>query len=338
MSLTKQIAKAQEVFSACQSPVYFFDDDPDGLAAYLLLHQKKPGKGIPLKGKPLDAEMAQHANDADLVVVLDKHSVKDEFFSSIAAPCLWLDHHKIQHPPQSCTYVNPRREDKNIPTSGLAYLVVEDGEWIAVSGVVSDWELPFPLLRERCEQKYPGFLAKDITEAPVALYTSDAGKVARLFSLLLKGRSKHIKKAVKLIEQIKSPEELLKVTSEAGQELRSMLAPKEEEYDTLLSSVPAPENNVLVFTYSENTTSYTTDLSNELLAKYPEAVILIARESRGSYKCSLRGSQVRIDLILDQILATVNGSGGGHEHACGAVIPSDEFAHFVELLRAKVQE
>ena len=72
-------------------------------------------------------------------------------------------------------------------------------------------------------------------------------------------------------------------------------------------------------------------LSNELLYLYPDKAIFIARESNGSYKCSLRDNNRNIRAILEETLNEVGGDGGGHEHACGAIIPEHSFETFLEV-------
>jgi single-stranded DNA-specific DHH superfamily exonuclease len=343
-SFEKKILRAREQMEASTRPLFLFDDDPDGLAAFLLLYKiNRAGKGTPLKGRPLDAGFVGQVNEyqPDLIVILDKHSVDDDFLTDVQAPVIWLDHHKVQHPPGNVLYINPRRKEtpENLPTSYLAYLISGDNAWIAASGVISDWELPKEELWNTVEKNYPGFLPETKTDAPDALYHSQAGRIARLFSFLLKGKNNQVTKSLKLLSSIQNPQELLQVQSAGAQELMNLFITKETEYKNLLNSVTVDAKDpLLVFHYDQSTTSYTTDISNELLYTCPDKVIVVARESNGSYKCSLRGAHHRIDLLLEQILTHINGSGGGHEHACGAVIPNEEFDTFIDLLRAKVQE
>lgn len=340
--LREQLDKARKLIQDATRPIFLFDDDPDGLAAFLLLYRMgRVGKGIPLKGRALNAEFAAQINEfqPDLVVILDKHSVEEEFFRNIHVRALWLDHHKLQQPQGNVLYINPRRYDEhlNLPTSKLASLISKQDTWIAVSGIVSDWELPDQELWQECEQQHPNYL-EQVSSAPEGLYTSDAGRVARMFSFLLKGKNTHVTTALKHLVRLQGPEELLEQKSKEAKLLHTLVSKKQEEYNALLERVQVTEDTLLLFTYDESSTSFTTDLSNELLFTHPEKVILVARESRGSYKCSLRAAHLRIDEILAELLQTVQGTGGGHEHACGAVIPSEDWEHFVELLKAKITQ
>ena len=88
--------------------------------------------------------------------------------------------------------------------------------------------------------------------------------------------------------------------------------------------------------YSDDKNSYTADLSNELLYHYPNKFIIIARNHDGSYKCSLRSATFMVEEILQEVLKVTGGTGGGHEHACGAIIPEDYFAEAVDIIRKEI--
>jgi len=96
------------------------------------------------------------------------------------------------------------------------------------------------------------------------------------------------------------------------------------------------DNKMLLFTYS-NTMSFTGDLSNELLYRFPKKLIIVAREKSGEMKCSLRSSgHVSVSNILKKALVGIDGYGGGHEHACGACIKKEDFTRFVENIRKEL--
>ena len=96
------------------------------------------------------------------------------------------------------------------------------------------------------------------------------------------------------------------------------------------------DNKILLFTYS-NIMSFTGDLSNELLYRFPKKLIIVAREKSGEMKCSLRSSgHVSVSNILKKALVGLDGYGGGHEHACGACIKKEDFKRFVENIRKEL--
>lgn len=342
MTLTTELNKVRKQLQECSRPLFLFDDDPDGLSAFLLLYRMvRAGKGIPLKGIILDEHQAQRVNEysPDLVIVLDKPEVPQEFFSKVSAPRIWIDHHTPQEV-KGVRYVNPRtKNNKNISTSQLCYEITKEDPWIAVVGIVADWQLPPKELWKLCEEKYPGYLPTEIKDAPTALFTTKIGKLARVFSFNLKGKTSDVLASIKILTRIQEPKELLEKEHPQARLVMKKYEQKLKEYEQILNSIELDEENpLLLYTYSHEKNSFTVDLSNELLYKHPDKVIVIARQSNGTYKCSLRAKHVRLDKVLKETLQGINGTGGGHEHACGAVIPQEEFSLFIELLQEKLAE
>lgn len=340
--MNSNLEKAKQLLENCTRPLFLFDDDPDGLSAFLILYKMvRAGKGMPLKGNILNEEFAEKVNSyqPDLVVVLDKHDVNQEFFDAVKTTCIWIDHHEPKTP-KGVVYINPRTKnyDNNVPTSQLAHMISGEDAWIAATGIISDWMLPDNDLRKLLEEKYPGLLPSEIGDAPTALFTSPIGKLARIFSFNLKGKISDVTTSMKILTRIKDPEELLERQHAQARLVMKKYDQHNNNYEEILESVNVDENDpIILFTYDDNKNSYTTDLSNELLYKHPEKVIVIGRETNGSFKCSLRAAQVRIDHILETILSEIGGEGGGHEHACGAVIESEKFETFIEMLRDKIK-
>ena len=152
MSLEKKFQKARELLLSVERPLFLFDDDPDGLSSFLLLYKFiKCGKGLAIKGAELSASWKQQVQkyEPDLVVILDKALVEEDFFEGINIPILWIDHHPLQKTKQNILYLNSHEEGHNKPTSHLCYQITKQDPWIAVVGIVSDWQLPDLELREQ---------------------------------------------------------------------------------------------------------------------------------------------------------------------------------------------
>lgn len=336
MNFAQKISLAREKILNSTRPVILFDDDPDGLASFLLLYRMmRAGKGIPLKGSPLNEDFAQKINEysPDLVIILDKAKVEQEFFDAIKTSCIWIDHHDLQQP-KGILYINPQEHSENIPTSSLGYAIAQSDEWIATIGIVADWQLPPQELREKIQLQYPNLLPANMTSAPQALFESEAGILARVFSFNLKGRVGDITSALKILSRIKEPYELLEKKHAQAKLVMKKYEQLLSEYQPLLEDAKKSlENDLIIFTYSSHTTSFTPDLSNELLYLYPQATIFIARESNGSYKCSIRDNTRDIKSVLESVIEEVGGDGGGHENACGAIIPNELFGEFIEKFK-----
>lgn len=343
MSLQEQLDKAKKELNECVRPFFLFDDDPDGLASFLLLYKMiRGGKGMAVKGSMTNERMLNvvKSYQPDLIIILDKPVVEQDFFDEMKTKCVWIDHHEPQDRKGNITYVNPRvfNPEDNQPTSLLAYKITNEDAWIATVGIVADWQLPPEELRKECEEICPGFISSEIQTPQEALFASNAGKLARVFSFNLKGKSSDVLTTMKILSRIKNPSELLNKEHSQAKLLMKKYEQRLKEYEELKSQVEVDENNpVLLFKYNDNKNSYTVDLSNELLYSFPDKLIIIARQSGESYKCSLRSSTLRVNKILEETLAITGGNGGGHEHACGAVIENERFEDFVKVISEQAE-
>lgn len=63
------------------------------------------------------------------------------------------------------------------------------------------------------------------------------------------------------------------------------------------------------------------------------------REEKGIYAVSIRGSKkckVHLGKIVNDLATELGGSGGGHDKACGAVIPKEKISQFVKKFNSKL--
>ena len=176
---------------------------------------------------------------------------------------------------------------------------------------------------------------KKVNDPETALYRTITGKLARMFSFVLKGKSGEALKSVKILTRIESPYEILQGTTPPGKFILKRFEKINTKYQVLLKEAlkKKPHGKFLVFTYEADQWSFTSELSNELAHNHPSKVIIVCREKGGEYKCSLRSRDKPILPALQQALEGVEGRGGGHEHACGAAIKSEDFERFVEQLK-----
>ena len=147
MLTKKHYQQIKDELDNCKNPLYFFDDDPDGLSSFLLLYRyKKEGHGIVVKTHPrLDIRLVPRLEDykPDKVFVLDVALVEQDFIDQCKAPVIWIDHHG-PYERNKVKYFNPRlnNKDSNIPTTYLCYKVVQQDLWIAMLGCIADYYLP----------------------------------------------------------------------------------------------------------------------------------------------------------------------------------------------------
>ncbi len=335
---SRQLKEIREDLSSSKRPIYIFHDDADGLASFLLFYKKiGEGKGIVVKSHPqVDQKFIQPVNNygPDKIFVLDIAMIDQEFIDSVKVPVVWVDHHG-PFKRTNVKYYNPREKSDvlNVPASYLCYQVVQENLWIAMTGIVGDWFLT-PLAKQFSEQ-YPDLLPGDVESAPEALFTTRIGKLAKIFNFVLKGSSHDALKYTKVLTRIKDPYEILDRKSSRGRFIYKKFERYESQYQELLKDALSKKtkSHVLRFTYPYDKTSFTGELSNELLYRFPEKVIVIARENDGVMKCSLRsGEKIALNKALESALEGIDGYGGGHEHACGCCININDFDAFVKNL------
>ncbi len=332
----KQIAELREALELSQRPLFFYDDDPDGLCSFLLLYRfKHEGKGILVKTtSTLTKNWVRQVDEykPDAVFILDVPAVDQDFLDAINVPIYWIDHHTPLER-EHVKYYNPRLQDKGayIPTTRMAYEIVQQDMWIAGVGCVADWHLPDFI--DELAAKYP-MLGRG-KDAENALFDTVLGKLARMLSFLLKGKTGDALKCVKILTRIKEPDELLQGTTPQGKFVLKRFEQIHEKYEQLLQQATKkkPRGEFLLFTYEEDQWSFTSDLGNELSHRYPDKVVVVCREKSGEYKCSLRARKRPLLPAVQKALEGVEGRGGGHEQACGTVIKSEDFERFFENLK-----
>ncbi|MBI2669005.1 DHH family phosphoesterase [Candidatus Woesearchaeota archaeon] len=330
-----QIQLLREELETAKNPLFFHDDDPDGVCAFLLLYRlNREGHNVIVKSGPkIDLSFLRKVEEyhPDKIFILDVPIVEQDFIDQAKRPMFWIDHHQpLQR--TNIRYFNPRliRQDLYLPSSYMAYEVNNnpDDLWIAVVGCLYDWHLPEFI--DEFIQKYPDLLSKKTTIGD-AVYKQPMKVLIRLFSFLMKGKTSDVQKSIKILTRIKSPYEILRQESPAGRFLYARFEKINQKYDPLLKAAKkkAGREKILLFEYTEQQWSFTTDLANELAYLYPKKVIIIARKKSGEMKCSLRGATPILP-ALEKALVGIQGYGGGHDVACGAVIKEEDWKQFLE--------
>ncbi|MBS3127732.1 DHH family phosphoesterase [Candidatus Woesearchaeota archaeon] len=297
-------SRIKEELDQCANPLFFFDDDPDGLCSFLLLYRyKREGHGIIVKAKPyLSIEFLRKVEEyqPDKIFVLDIPNI------SI------------------------------VPTSYMCYQAVQQDMWIAMLGCIGDWFIPD--FTENFCTKYPFLAEKCYATPPEFLFKTNLGNMIRLFSFNLKGKIDEANKAIKILSRIKSPEEIISQKTAQAKYLVKKYETIKKVYDQLKETAINEEkkntkNPFLLYLYEENKISLTKDLSNELLYLFPTKVIILGRAKSGEVKCSLRSAEHKLDQALAKALIGIQGYGGGHEHACGCCIKEEDFPRFLKALQ-----
>ncbi len=332
----------REELANAKNPLFFYDGDGDGLTAFLLLyHLHREGKGIALtNSKNLDDAGLRKVQEIqpDKIFILDIPVVSQDFLNMMKCPVFWIDHHTpVQR--QGVHYFNPRLKEAQayVPTSRMAWQVSQQEEdlWIATAGSLADFYIPDFL--PQFIARYPSYLEK-AEDLPTMLFQRRVGHLVKLFFFLQKGPSGDVRKSIKILTKIKSPDEIFQQTTSAGKLLFKRFQHMNELYGHLLEEAKKniSRSKLVLFNYAEDRWSFTSNLANELSGQYPQKYILIARRKGGQVKCSLRGKS--INKMLENALTGIQGTGGGHEDACGAVIPEAAWEQFLQQLKEAIKD
>ncbi|HKZ61384.1 MAG TPA: DHHA1 domain-containing protein [Nitrososphaera sp.] len=92
--------------------------------------------------------------------------------------------------------------------------------------------------------------------------------------------------------------------------------------------------------------SSTVELSSSMVVNFvlgssakPAAMVYKFKDDINSYVVSIRGSagcKVHLGRLTNEIASELGGSGGGHDRACGAVIPKDRLQEFIKALDSRI--
>lgn len=341
----KQVLDIKEHIERAQNPIFFFDNDPDGLCSFLILSRfMEKGKGVAVKSFPELSEnyfrKVQELN-SDYIFILDKPVVSLEFLELSRQnniPVVWIDHHDIStnfEIPDFVNYFNPLQTMKtNEPTTLLCYQITKNKKdlWLAVVGSISDSF--FPDFYKDFLKEYPDLGIKT-NDAFDVFYKSEIGKIARIFSFALKDRTTNVVSMIKFLLDVKSPYEVLEENSK-NYSMHRRFKQIEVRYQKLIEKAKSlkDDTRVLFFQYGGDL-SISSDISNELIYSFPNKVIVVVYITGAKANISIRGKGVR-EIILDILKDFENASGGGHEDAVGAKIQVEDLEKFRDLIEKRI--
>ncbi len=340
--LTKnQVSQIKEHLEKAQNPIFFFDNDADGLCSFLILRKFcEKGKGVQVKSYPsMNKEYFRKVNElkADYIFIVDKPLVDKDFFDEadkINIPVVWIDHHEVQvEIPDFVHYYNPvlNKTKTNEPVTHLCYQISgrKDDLWLDIVGCTSDKFFSENYLQFK--KTFPE-LVVDSQEPFDILYKSQIGKVAKILSFALKDTTSNVVNMLKFLIKAKGPYDILEEKSE-NRAIHKRFSQMDKRYAKLLDKAKAVEKKSgknLFFQYSGDM-SISGELSNELCYNFPEKVILIARVNGPTATFSARGKGIRG--IIAKALEDIPGSrSGGHENAVGGQMKSEDLEKFRENL------
>jgi len=346
MLTKKQVSEIKEHLSRAQRPIFFFDNDPDGLCSFLLLQRYLGrGKGVSIKSFPelIEEDFRKvHELNADYIFILDKPLVSNSFFDQAEKfniPVVWIDHHFVDktQTPKFVNYYNPvfNKKKTEEPVTALCYQITRRKEdlWLAVAGCISDHFVPE--FYGDFEKAYPEFKVKE-KEPFGILYNSPIGKVVMILSFGLKDRTTNVVNMMKFLITAKGPHDVLE-ENKKNQVFYNKYKTLNEKYEHLLNKsvlIGKEKGEVLFFKYGGEL-SMSSDLSNELSYRFSEKIIVVVYTRGLKANVSMRGENVK-DLLSKAIEGFENATGGGHKNAVGAQIRVEDIERFKERLEKLV--
>ncbi len=337
MLTKKQIKEIKEHLEKAQNPVFFFDNDPDGLCSFLLLQRYLGrGKGIPVRSFPeLDKNYFRRVEElnADYIFILDKPVVSKDFFEEVEKvniPVVWIDHHDIDRKtiPDFVEYYNPifNRGKKNEPVTYLCHKIAGQKEdmWLATIGCITDHFIPD--FYSEFLKKYPDLGIK--TDKPFGvLYNSQIGRVGRMFGFALQDSITNVVHMMKFLMKARSPYEVLEETPK-NRTMHERFNEIDRRYQKLMEKARAKvgDDKMVFFQYSSDL-SLSSHLSNEFSYLFPKKIIVVMRVLDMTTSISVRGEKIR-KKVLKAIDGLEGASGGGHENAVGAKIRTEDLEKF----------
>jgi|SRR3989338_3793354 len=342
----KQILEIREHLDTSQNPLFFFDNDNDGLASFLLFRRFiERGRGIPIKSFPdLNVTYFRKVVElkSDYIFILDKPVVSKEFIAKAKEhniPIVWIDHHKVEKPEEDyINYYNPFYNDETTePVSYLSYKITNNKKdmWIAMIGCISDCYMPdfYPDF----EKNFPELTVKNPKSPFQLLYDSEIGKIARILDFSLKDTTTNVVNMLKFMFNVESPIDILQEDTKTKQLLKRYDLIN-EKYQKLMEKARKQINeNLLYFKYSGDL-SLSSNISNQLIYEFPDKVIVVIYVRAETVNISMRGKRDMLKLTRDCIEGIPGATGGGHENATGIRIDLGNLPLFKKRLEGFVNK
>ncbi|MBU4086055.1 MAG: DHH family phosphoesterase [Nanoarchaeota archaeon] len=341
-----EIKSIRNHLEKAQNPLFFFDNDDDGLCAFLLFRRFiERGKGIAIKSFPdLNASYARkiHELKPDYIFILDKPIVSEGFLKEaqdLGLGVVWVDHHDVPFPNleqfSDVHYFNSMRSEKpsSEPVTYWAYKIAGKKEdlWLALAGCIGDGYLPE--FAEEAEKKYPE-LWRGVSSAFEGLYSTGIGKIARILSFALKDRTSNVVNMMKTMFKATPQDVLLDSKKNLILERFSQINLK---YEKLVekAKLSAGKGKLAYFQYGGDL-SISAEIANELSYLFSDKIVVVAYLSGTKANLSLRGKNIK-EITLKAIEGIENARGGGHKDATGAQMNVEDLPRFKENIERLIK-
>jgi single-stranded DNA-specific DHH superfamily exonuclease len=325
MLTEKQVSEIKEHLEKSQNPLFFFDNDNDGLTSFLQLQRYLGrGRGVAIKSFPeLNASYYRKIQELkpDYVFILDKPVVSKEFLEKVKQdniPIVWIDHHQVETPDdREVHYYNPYHVNKTSePISYLSYRITNKKEdiWLAIVGCISDHYLP-DFYRE-FQKKYPE-LGKENPSSPFEVFfESGIGEIARILDFSLKDTTTNVVNMLRFMTKVKEPTEILEENSKT-KNILNRYREVDSKYQKLMEKARKFSKNKFIYFQYGGPLSLSSNIANQLSYEFKNKIIVVVYIRGDVANISLRGKNI-LELTLKAIEDIEGAIGGGHKDATGA--------------------
>jgi single-stranded DNA-specific DHH superfamily exonuclease len=345
MLSSEQITDIRRHLEDSKNPVFFFDNDPDGLCSFLLLQRFiERGKGIAIKSLPdLEKSYFKRVEElkADYIFVLDKPAINPEFIElakKAGIPIVHIDHHNVQKSDIDFYYNTFHESGKNEPVSYLCYKIAnkKEDEWIAAIGCITDSFLPDFI--GDIKKQYPELLDYKYKSAFDILYRTRFGEISQIISFGLRDKTSNVVSMMRFLMKVKNPHEIIDENSHTRSFLKRF---KEinEKYKRILAKAEGAYNGgeILYFSYSGDM-SINQYIANELMYYHPHKIIFVVYATGNLANVSLRWDRDIRTPTVNALKHIEGATGGGHENSTGARMPKDKVDFFKEKLIEEIEK
>ncbi|NOQ56189.1 MAG: hypothetical protein GQ477_05290 [Nanohaloarchaea archaeon] len=266
--------------------------------------------------------------------------------------CLMIDHHIVSDYkfPDNTIYINPLLDGKTMPCAAFIYDLcnrifdIKEHLWIAGVGTIEDFGATDRTdIIEGCMKQYPElFEKKDMDNSK--LFDTTFGLVGKILSSASTWNSyKGAELATKVLLEVNSPRDFLGLENK---NVRMMFEKYQIIEKEIRDSVRKFEEESVVsgalrYHIMDSEYPIKSKVSTIISAKneYYNEVIAVIEENNKTYSLSLRNQSGDFDLngIVRECLAGLDGVGGGHKKASGAVVAKKDFDVFMGRLKEKIK-
>jgi single-stranded DNA-specific DHH superfamily exonuclease len=331
----EQLQEIRTKLEASQNPLFFYDNDCDGLCSFLILRRALDrGRGVAIKSFPdLKEQYTKKIDELnpDSIIILDKAELSKEFAEhaeKLGIPIIWIDHHETNTEPEiikkTSYYTSyPSAE----PTSYIAQKIFNrpNDIWLSIIGCIGDVYLPD--FAEKFSEENPDLLPPNM-DAFTALQTTTIGTVARKLNFGLMDTTTNVLNLTKYLSRCKNAYDILEENAQTKQ-FHKRANQLEEFFQKQVQKAESGINKnskTIFFTYSGNT-SMSSEISNRLAFNHKDKLVIVAFLRPEKVNISIRGKNA-LKITYAATKDILGATGGGHEEATGAMVPISDFEKF----------